>query len=259
MFAKTLILLAILIGCGPQGNNTAAVTPGSDVSGQNITSQTDPKSIAVGAQLFDKKIDLPECTDAIARQLVYVSEESQFYYCSEGEWTAIDLKGPKGEKGDKGDQGIAGEKGDEGDKGEQGNQGAKGVAGTNGQDAVTVGANEWLDPVSGEKWVLGLFISPADIARSSTCAAGSHAPDDAEMKTAASRGIFAKLGSYFNYSGSQFLAIVYTEQENPTSWIVHGYNLNNNASTANRIVSSDFSTTLPTWWTTKTYVICIID
>lgn len=74
--------------------------------------------------------DMPECSKANDRQLVYVKDEAIFFSCDEGTWIEIDLKG---------EPGPAGPKGETGDKGEA---------------AISI-SNGWIDPVSGQQWIIG--------------------------------------------------------------------------------------------------------
>lgn len=85
--------------------------------------------------------------------------------------------GPKGDTGAKGDKGDTGTIGPQGTKGDKGDTGAKGDA---------TARNEWVDPISGNWWLLGDTQPYSD----SVCLKLYSMPTVEQMKLAKSRGIF---------------------------------------------------------------------
>jgi Collagen triple helix repeat (20 copies). len=196
------------------------------------------------AQLVETSDAMEACTQDKHRALIYLLEKSQFYYCSSTlEWVAIDLKGPKGDKGEKGDTGATG---------------SSGKSGSNGQNGSnSIASNEWEDPVSHERWFLGRYVAPSDVARDAAlCPTGSSSPTDTEMDAAIGRGIFTKLSASF---ASYNIAIVRTELVSSGRWKLT-YALSDTLRvTSNQITTADYSGSLPAFWTTRAYIMCIVD
>ncbi|QDK38707.1 hypothetical protein [Bdellovibrio sp. NC01] len=64
------------------------------------------------------------CSNGKEGSVAYDASQNQFFVCKEGEWSLVDLRGPKGDKGDTGSQGVVGL------------TGASGINGINGRDGV---------------------------------------------------------------------------------------------------------------------------
>ena len=77
--------------------------------------------------------ELPPCSDFEYSPLTFVTGANAFYYCSgSGQWTEINLKGPKGDPGQSGAAGPAGPRGAAGATGAQGPAGPTGARGPTG-------------------------------------------------------------------------------------------------------------------------------
>jgi hypothetical protein len=96
-FAKIMILLNVLTGCGADnsGGSEAQVDPA-------VTTQRHESLLVLTAA------DLPTCDTTRSGVLAYSSQEKKFYGCTGTSWTALDVKGEKG------DAGAVGAKGDTG-------------------------------------------------------------------------------------------------------------------------------------------------
>lgn len=87
-----IIGLLLLVSCGSDDASNGSATAGSE-------------SIS---QLVQTAGDLPDCNDGIDGQLVYVTSDQVFKYCSANAWTDIDLRGEQGASGAAGSDGEDG-------------------------------------------------------------------------------------------------------------------------------------------------------
>lgn len=261
-----LLITLIVIGCGSDAIPTlpAEVQAAQDAEqaarDEKIATQKgvdfDPEDAYYGAELVETSSEIGDCSEEYFKQLVYVLDEKTFYYCArENKWLAIDLRGAKGDQGPQGSVGA------------QGVAGRDGRDGQDGQDAVSVASNEWLDPITNEKWFIGQFVKPWDIARNqNTCPSGSRAPTLTEMTEADLRGIFAKLRVANTILINQTELIVRAEQESATSWLVHYMTLNAVPKTLNskRVTQNDYDTNgssnahYSSFWQYPYYTVCKI-
>jgi hypothetical protein len=205
------ILTLFLYSCGSNSSSNSSENTGDN---STLQSQAISDALSVQAKLFEKPDDLTACTAEAYRQLVYVIETKEFFYCSLGlEWVAIDLKGPKGDQGDKGldgdngkdgrdgrdgKDGLIGAKGDKGDKGDDGDDG------DDGKDAPYASEETFIHPISGQKWFLGRnFTITAFLVtrpRMKLCPTGSRSPTAEEVQDAVIAGLYLRFEKRVNVS-----------------------------------------------------------
>lgn len=85
------------LACGKKGGKQSGAEASGD-SGLSTATQSSFTVQAVG--------DLPKCADFKFSPLVYVIAEEKFYYCEQGAWTNIEIKGAKGDAGTNGVDGA---------------------------------------------------------------------------------------------------------------------------------------------------------
>lgn len=116
--------------------------------------------------------DMPICEENNAGQLIYVKDDSEFYYCDSGlGWVVINLKGQDGRSGKDGTSGV---------NGRDGLAGRDGRDGQNGQDAEILSRDKWTDPITGNSFVL-VNATLAQIAASYPCPTGTSKPAISEV------------------------------------------------------------------------------
>lgn len=181
----------MLFGCGPQKNDSSSDS--ATVEQQTITKGE------MNAKLVDGLADIGTCDATNFRQLIYVLESSEFYYCSHtNQWSAIDIKGAKGDTGEQGISGGSGRDGAVGQNGIQGVAGKDGKDGSNGTDGENPSSLVWRHPVSEAKWFLGAFIVWLSLFsgdRKDICPTGAHSPTSTEYKDAILAGLWNQIGS----------------------------------------------------------------
>jgi len=112
-----LILCSSLVGClDSKDKNSTSSEP---------SSESNP--VVMGSVSNDKS-----CNPGKQGAIIFDQTQSQFYFCNNSEWVAVDLRGAKGDKGDKGDAGSGGSNGTIGPVGPQGTAGANGRDGLDG-------------------------------------------------------------------------------------------------------------------------------
>lgn len=207
---KALILLIIMMtGCGASDGNQASANLAGDTTTDK--SQQGDDVAPSNAMLVGSRKNMPTCTAALEGQLIYVKEESNFFYCDEDLlWTWIDLGGKDGKDGKDGRDGKDGSvvttNGESvatvaGRDGRDGRDGKDGVAGS---AAPVVDAYVWINPATDAKWfvahtVTGTYYSgntPNLLSDNYICPKGSHSPSDDEYYTAVDAGIWYKFSSY---------------------------------------------------------------
>jgi hypothetical protein len=122
-------------------------------SKEKSSASSEPSSESVPVVMGSVSSENP-CNSGKQGSIIYDQSQSQFYFCDNSQWVAVDLRGPKGDKGDKGDTGVAGTNGTngavgatgpvgpmglqgiQGPQGPQGIQGVAGAAGANGRDGL---------------------------------------------------------------------------------------------------------------------------
>jgi len=80
----------------------------------------------------DEAAEQPKCKESRKGLLYYSKSKSSFFYCSGGEWVAMDLTGPQGDVGEAGAKGTKGDSGATGSSGASGSQGTQGLQGDPG-------------------------------------------------------------------------------------------------------------------------------
>lgn len=214
-----IVAFLLIVGCGrgPSASSDGSSQP-PDSSNQQVVStpgtQEGDAQMYVGAKLVDTTSEMGVCDSTKYRQLIYVIETGEFYFCSKSnQWNAIDLKGPKG---DTGSQGVAGSNGSAGRDGRDGTQGTQGSAGrdgrdgssgtngvsgsngsngTNGIDGENASNLVWRHPVTDKKWFLGrLFLYSALFSiKDQICPDKSHNPTSEEFKDAILAGLWNQI------------------------------------------------------------------
>lgn len=234
---KTLLLLTILMAaCGEQppteqtpeetkeqAQMRAALEASAKVGRQDDTSQSSGSikdGMLKGAFLVSKKEQV-DCLSDKEGQLIYVKDEAQFYFCEKEEWVLIELKGTNGKDGKSGENGKNGSDGtngkdgrnglagNDGENGENGENGEDGENGVNGKDAKRIpDTNQWVNPVDGSLWFLGIYASEANIFGKNLkiCPSKARAVTANEIQEAYRSGLLAKLSEYFltNTDGSSY-------------------------------------------------------
>lgn len=109
----TLILSASLVGCLNSEDKKAEATP---------SSSSELSAVAMSSVSNDRN-----CNPGKEGSIVYDPAQAQFFFCSDGKWNAVDLRGPKGDKGNDGINGAPGV---------AGAAGPAGLAGANGRDGL---------------------------------------------------------------------------------------------------------------------------
>lgn len=109
----TILALCIgMVGClNSEDKKSTSSETSSEISSVTMSSVSSDKS----------------CSPSRQGSIIYDQAQSQFFFCSDGAWTAVDLKGPKGDKGEAGAVGSAGL---------AGAPGAPGLSGANGRDGM---------------------------------------------------------------------------------------------------------------------------
>lgn len=143
---KILFTAVILVACGREQIQQEIVK-----SDNQPTIQTNSVETREYALKVDNKLDVPDCSDDNAKQLVYVVETAEMLTCEKRNWVVIDLKGKPGhdgkdgtngrdgvagQDGSNGIDGINGIDGQDGIDGQQGIAGTNGVNGTNGTNGI---------------------------------------------------------------------------------------------------------------------------
>lgn len=167
----TLVLIASITACGqaPQDPNAAKANDPTTDPG-TIDYGPDTKEVIteykrVGSQTalaLDSTKDLPECDLANDGQLAFIKPDNQFYTCDAVTkiWETIDLKGA------------------------QGQQGIQGAAGKDGEVAVL---NNWSDPITSLKWLIGGSANRTEA--QSFCTAPYRLPTESEAYIASQHGL----------------------------------------------------------------------
>lgn len=191
-----ILFLLSLTACG-HDDSQKSTEPAPTASPANIERPAEePKEMTVeyrrdGDQLAlvvaDTK-DLPACTNANAQQLAWAKSSEQFFSCDGATWQEIAVKGKDGAEGPKGKTG---------DRGEPGKPPAP---------------NEWVDPVTETRWLIGLpsvNIASAD----QICAGKWRMPNMLEASAAVQHGLLVVSGTMngpaslwtvdHNYTGAQ--------------------------------------------------------
>lgn len=126
-----------MVACGDSSNS-----PVEGVSGSELTQGASKKRVDVdlSARLVESIKDLKDCTETDEGALIYIKDESQFYYCDDTlEWVSIEIKGKDGAKGK------------DGKDGNNGKDGENGKDGANGEDGkIAANSTIWVSPISGD-------------------------------------------------------------------------------------------------------------
>lgn len=92
MRLSVFIVSLALYSCGGGG--------GSNQNSASNESNPEPEKTETPSSMYlETKDDLPECTESNKNALVYVADESEFFYCKSGDWTIADIKGKDGKDG----------------------------------------------------------------------------------------------------------------------------------------------------------------
>lgn len=122
VFNKTYLVGALLFmgltACLDSSNKSTSSENGSSAEPSGIS------TVMMSSVSVDKN-----CNPGKQGAIVYDSEKSQFFFCNDSQWSAIDLRGPKGEKGDSGVSGANGATGLNGANGQNGKDGRDGIDG----------------------------------------------------------------------------------------------------------------------------------
>jgi hypothetical protein len=202
MKSQFLIASIILTSCGPdqtKGNQNGAMDPYSGQPQMTVENGPEkPKEVITEyrkegsemALVLDSSSDLPECGNGNDRQLVYLKDQKIFMTCDDDRWLEVTIKGEKG------DQGPAGT---DGGTGAQGATGAQGPQGQKGEDGKPLAANEWLDPITNNRWLIGgvanwAYVSGQYVAPA--CDGDYRSPTIEEARAVVLHGIGPKLTPY---------------------------------------------------------------
>lgn len=232
-----ILILSILtlISCGQRDSGSQGQDPEPKLGADKT------------AQLLATMDDLKECNKDNLGALFYIVDTEQFFFCDEKGWILVNLKGKEG---------VLGKEGPQGPKGDIGQNGSNGV---DGKDARTILSNEWQDPITDKIWFLGRFGGIGAIARTvDLCPFSSHLPEnDKEIQGAIDGGIFTKLYSYFDFTGSEFIAIIGTKYDDNASalekWSVKYVDVQGLTIESHIIEYTQY------WGETKAYIVCVKD
>lgn len=136
----TIVTTCALIACGSDDSNSGD----TEASAAEKAERTRTLSL-------DSKDDLPNCTSDNVDQLVYVTDEEQFYTCKKKKWVEID------------------------------------IAGEDGADAEQLDDNHFLDKVTGYLWQVGATTSWTTA--STGCIGDWSWSDRVEIKAAVTHGL----------------------------------------------------------------------
>jgi hypothetical protein len=128
---RSLVLVILfLAGCGSAPSKSGA---DGAVDDQPTTTASAPTEHSLYVQTAS---ELPPCDASKEGWIAYLNAVSQLQACADGQWSEIHVgsQGPAGEKGEPGEAGPAGEKGDPGEPG---------------------GQNQWIDPMTHKRWLIG--------------------------------------------------------------------------------------------------------
>jgi len=174
----SVIMAILVVSCGTESGGGSANLVDPDTQQQQAV-QTDNLS----AQLVATQAAAPVCDEASEGRLIYVQDEAAFKSCSAGTYAVVVLDIPKGDKGDRGDAGADGIDGVKGDQGEA------------GADGVAQSANTWLDPISGETWLLG-GLGTSQVQALAACVGDWVLPTTPQVNNASAHGIYAGTVDY---------------------------------------------------------------
>lgn len=269
---KLLWLILILIGCGKAGQNGSQVTATPSATSDEADSQ-----LFIGARLVDAASDMGVCDASKYRELIYVVESKEFYFCDKtSQWSMIDISGPKGEQGLnglnglKGDQGIAGTNGTNGTSGTNGKDGANGASGINGKDGAQGAAGRdgstqvWTHPVSGERWFMGTFFTPTQLSSSvvALCPANSAPPTEAQFKDAVLAGLSNQFSASLNsnvitgIAAAAYFILKQIDRNLGDSWL---YNFRLGNAQTGEITTYGANTNPQNIWNQAIYSICVLN
>lgn len=184
-FRKIWINVAIALyitGCGVDDSlEKKKETPTTNVSAPDSgLPSSNHEEISVAPQewpealLVSTKDELPVCSEKNKRQLVYVQELEQFQSCSGKEWAVVTV-------------GATQARAKDGANGKDGKDGKDGAA------APYVGPDEWIEPVTGQKFLLGGAFNRTQHA---TCPTGTYFPSQVTLSAAIQAGFFERFTSY---------------------------------------------------------------
>ena len=194
-FLVSMWTLAQLTGCGTEPTPTDAAkerssenpgtgprSPEEDPTRENVIEyRKDGQNLALA---IEDTSELPACELANNKQLVYVKNAEVFLSCEEETWQEVPMA--QGEKGDKGD------KGDRGDKGETvvGPIGPVGPEGPKGDTGRPAAVNEWVDPITEVRWLIGPSQTHSQLTFGGACnGAGWRIPNALEAAEAVTNGL----------------------------------------------------------------------
>lgn len=183
-----LLVLIFLVGCGVNGSESSSTTSiAQDPETSKAPDQTTPvKTTAPPIEISEEELtaqrhallvadakSLPACSVEAEGWLVYVKADLTFRACVDGEWEAISILGKDGVPG------------------KDGAPGREGTPGKDGTSAPFLSANEWLDPVTDLKWMVGGLsnTSPGWL-----CDAPYRIATSSEVSSAFRHGVFEVLG-----------------------------------------------------------------
>lgn len=123
VFNKTYLVVALL---------SVSLTACLDSSNKSTSSEnsSSAESSGLSTVMMSSVSADKNCNPGKQGAIVYDSEKSQFFFCNDSQWVAIDLRGPKGEKGDVGATGEVGASGLNGINGKDGKDGRDGLDGS---------------------------------------------------------------------------------------------------------------------------------
>lgn len=109
------LLCASLVGCldSEKQSSTSSSSSGSQANISQLS------TVEMASVSNDRN-----CSNGKEGAVAYDSSQNAFFVCTKGQWSIVDLRGPKGEKGDTGATGSAG------------SVGATGANGSNGRDGI---------------------------------------------------------------------------------------------------------------------------
>ena len=176
MWTLHFALLFFLAACGTDPN-AAGTAPTTAPTDSGVIYQPDaPKEVVVEyrkdggvyALAVDDTSELPPCTHELSGKLAWIKTTEQFFACEDDSWQEVNVRGKDG---------------------------AEGPVGPQGEPGRPPSPNEWVDPVTEDRWLFGATVTQDVVLTGAPCAGEFRLGSSGELQAAILHGLSLASGA----------------------------------------------------------------